>query len=140
AEPVSRRGQRAEGRGRSGARPEVDGRPVLRKTFERGAPVANPLLGPAVEFLGRGAAILGKRRRIQRRDRGVAPRRIDQEVVPERAGVAERAGDVDSDRVQRHALTAMPPRMAAPAVSMSQSTGEPCRPDTKVWWNSSVTA
>ena len=30
--------------------------------------------------------------------------------------------------------------MAAPAVSMSQSTGEPCRPETKVWWTSSVTA
>ena len=61
-----------------------------------------PPLGPAVELLGRGAAILGERRRIQRRDRGVAPRRVDQEVVPERARVAERAVEVDGDRAQRH--------------------------------------
>ncbi len=50
AEPASRRGQRAEGRGRIGARPEVDGRPVPREMLERAPPIADALLGPAIEL------------------------------------------------------------------------------------------
>ena len=40
----------------------------------------------------------------------------------------------------RASATAGAPRAAAPAESISQSTGVPCRPSTKVWWNSSVIA
>jgi galactofuranosylgalactofuranosylrhamnosyl-N-acetylglucosaminyl-diphospho-decaprenol beta-1,5/1,6-galactofuranosyltransferase len=40
------------------ARPEIDGRAVLGKPPERGAPIAHAALGPPVELGRRGAAVL----------------------------------------------------------------------------------
>ena len=85
-------------------------------------------------------SVTRERARIERRDRGEAPCGVREKVVPEAARVAEGAVQIDGDRFHRDARAATTTPMTTPAVSMSQSRGDPWRPRTNAWWSSSVTA
>ena len=150
AEPVAARGERSERGADLRVGPQVDRRAVLREAAKGGPPVADPVLGPRVELLRRLDAILGKRGRIQRRDRMEPPRRVGEPVAPERPRVAEHV-QLDRDwlhrpcpvpgtgRVWKRRLTRKIPS-ATPTASMRTSTGDACRPATKCWCTSSVVA
>ena len=142
ADPRPGRRERSQGGARLGAGAEVDRRAVLGEALEGDAPVADAGLGPAVEFLRGDGPILGERVRVEGRDGGEAARRVGQEVVPELPRVPEsiqvnrdRPNDRDAAQREKRRTPAI-----TPTVSISQSTGEPWRPETKAWCTSSVTA
>src|SRR5919198_1615104 len=123
--------KRSQRRTRLAVGTEEDRRPVFRKALERAAPVAHAALGPAVEPCRRCDAILRQLRGVERRDRGEAACGVGNERLPEGPRVAERSVEVDGDRPchgARRAASTTPRR--APAVSTSQSSGEPWRPAT----------
>ena len=82
AEAPSRSRQGPYRRAGPGIRTKVDGSPVLGKALECGAPVSDPLRGPAVELLGGRAPILWQRLDVERCDRDVAPGCVGEEVAP----------------------------------------------------------
>ncbi len=125
----SGRGQRAERGARLRAGTEVDGSPVLGEALEGAAPVADAGLGPAVELLRGGGAIVGEGGRVEGRDRGEAAGGVREEVAPERSRVAER---VEVDRNRLHGRDAGPAREEEDARGDSRpcrSASRPASPD-----------
>ena len=81
-EPIAGRVERAERAVTSGVGAQVDRRAVFREAGERGAPVADPGFGPAVELLGGRNTILGQRGRIEWRDRPIPAGGVLEPVPP----------------------------------------------------------
>src|SRR4051812_24873394 len=134
-------GEAAQRRTRRSVRAEVERSPLEGEPLERGAPVADAALGPAVERLGGGCAILRQGVHLERGDRGEAARRVGEPVAPERVRVAEDGVEVERQRAHRrasHAQTLRPTN--APIASIPTSIGAPWRPRTNAWWISSEAA
>src|SRR5919204_6015326 len=113
---------------------------LLGEARKRGAPVADPAVGPAVEVACGLRAVDGQSRDVELRDRVEAPSGVFEPRRPERTGVSQDAVEVERYRAHRRALckTRMP--IATPAASIATSTGEAWRPLTKCWCASSLIA
>ena len=126
AEPGSMRRKRAERRARLTIGPQEHGRAPLCEAFERRPPVAHAVGRPAVELFRSGASVVRKRPGVVGRDRREPARGVVEEIFPERPRVSERPVEVDGENAshsESREATATP--TTTPAVSISQSTGEP---------------
>src|SRR5262249_20371274 len=138
ADPAPGRGKSPHRSARRRVSPDVQGSAVFAPATEQGAPVSR---AEAIE-LRRGCRwVGGKRAGVAAEDRA----RLLEPVAPERPRVAEHTVERHGERA-RHASLRTTPRcqrripMATPTASLAASVGDPCRPGTNVWWNSSLAA